>query len=102
MAGGVDDGDLELAGFELPEGDIDGDTTFTLGLELVEYPGVLEGTLSHFGGFLLELVDRSLIDTTAFVDQMTGGGRFTGIDVTDDNDVDMVFSFSHGLVSFFL
>lgn len=98
MAGGVDDGDLELAGLKLPEGDIDGDTTFTLGLELVEYPGVLEGTLSHFGGFLLELVDGSLIDTTAFVDQMTGGGRFTGIDVTDNDNIDMSLSFPHGFV----
>jgi hypothetical protein len=30
---------------------------------------------------------------------MTGGGGFTGIDVTDDNDVDMRFCFSHFSVS---
>ena len=28
-----------LGGLELPEGDIDGDTTLTLSLELVEHPG---------------------------------------------------------------
>lgn len=28
-----------LGGLELPEGDIDGDTTLTLGLQLVEHPG---------------------------------------------------------------
>ena len=32
-------GNHVLRGLELPEGDIDGDTTLTLGLELVEYPG---------------------------------------------------------------
>jgi len=32
MAGGVNDGDIVLRGFELPESNIDGNTTFTLGL----------------------------------------------------------------------
>ena len=37
----IDDtyGDHVLGGLELPEGDIDGDTTLTLSLELVENPG---------------------------------------------------------------
>lgn len=48
----TNDGDLILAGLELPEGNVDGDTTLTLGLELVKNPGVLEGTLAKFGGFL--------------------------------------------------
>merc|ERR1712158_141249 len=34
MAGSINDGDEEVLGLELPESDIDGDTTFTLGLEL--------------------------------------------------------------------
>ena len=38
--------------FELPEGDIDGDTTLTLGLELVQNPGILERTLAQLSGFL--------------------------------------------------
>lgn len=52
VTGGVDDGDHVLGGLELPQGDIDSDTTLTLGLQLVEDPGVLEGTLAEFGGFL--------------------------------------------------
>merc|ERR1712019_252812 len=70
MAGRINDGDLELVGLELPEGDIDGDTTLSLGLELVEDPGVLEGTLAHLLGLLLELFNGSLVDTAAFVDEM--------------------------------
>jgi len=89
MAWRVDDGDLVLVGLELPERDIDGDTSFSLGLQLVQNPSVLEGAFAHLGGFLLELLDSSLIDTTALVDQVTGGGRFTGIDVTDDDNIDM-------------
>lgn len=48
----TNDGDIVLRGLELPESDIDGDTTLTLGLELVKNPCVLEGTLAEFGGFL--------------------------------------------------
>jgi hypothetical protein len=48
----TNDGDIVLRGLELPQGNIDGDTTLTLGLELVKNPGVLEGTLAEFGGFL--------------------------------------------------
>jgi len=42
VSGGIDDGEDGLGGFELPESDVDGDTTFTFGLELVEDPGVFE------------------------------------------------------------
>ncbi len=45
---------------------------------------VLEGTLAELSSFLLELLNGTLVDTTALVDEMAGGGRFTGIDVADD------------------
>jgi hypothetical protein len=92
---GIDDGDFVFVGFEFPEGDIDGDTSFSFGLQFVEDPSVFERTFTHFGGFFLEFFDGSLVDTTAFVDQVTGGGGFTGIDVTDDDDVNMSLFFSH-------
>lgn len=80
---------------ELPEGNVDGDTTFTLSLQLVEHPGVLERGLSDFLGFLLELLDGSLVDTSALVDQVTGGGGLSGIDVTDNDEVNVYFFLSH-------
>jgi len=95
VTGGVNDGDVVLVGFELPEGDIDGDTSFSLGLELVQNPSVLEGTFTHFLGFLLELLDSSLVDTSALVDEVTGSRGFTGIDVADNDDVNMSLFFSH-------
>jgi hypothetical protein len=35
-------GNIVLGSLELPESNVDGDTTLTLGLELVQNPGVLE------------------------------------------------------------
>ena len=45
MSGSIDDGDVVLGSLELPECDINGDTTLTLGLQLVHDPGILEGAL---------------------------------------------------------
>lgn len=74
MPGSIDDSHVVLLGLELPESDIDGDTTLTLGLQLVQYPGVLERSLAHLLGFLLEFFDGTLVNSTALVDQMSGGG----------------------------
>lgn len=46
----TNDGDIVLGSLELPEGNVDRDTTLTLGLKLVQNPGVLEGTLAKLGG----------------------------------------------------
>jgi len=92
---GIDDGEVELVGFEFPQGNVDGDTTFTFGLEFVQNPGVLKGGFTHFTGFLLELFDGTLVDTPALVDQVTGGGGFTGIDVPDNNQVTVKLCFTH-------
>jgi hypothetical protein len=41
------------------------------------------------GTCLLKLLDGTLVDTTALVDQVTSGGRLAGIDVADNDDVDV-------------
>jgi len=99
VAGSVDDGDVVVLGLELPESDVDGDTTFALGLQLVEDPGILEGALAHLLGFLLEFFDDTFVNTTAFVDEMAGRSRLARVDVTDDDDVNVELFFSHfGLI----
>ena len=45
---------------------------------------ILEGTLAELSSFLLELFNGTLIDTTALVDEMSGGGGLAGIDVADN------------------
>jgi hypothetical protein len=81
----INDGERILWGLEFPEGDIDGDTSFSFGLEVIKNPGIFERRFTELGSFLLEFLDGSLINTTTFVDQVTSGGGFTGIDVTDDD-----------------
>jgi len=95
VAWGINDGDVVVLGLELPESDIDGNTTLTLGLELVQNPGVFEGALAHLLGFLLELLDDTLVDAAAFVDEMAGGGRLARVDVANDDDVDVQLFFTH-------
>jgi hypothetical protein len=72
----------------------------SLGLELVHDPGVLEGTLTRLGGLLLELLNGSLVDTTALVDEVTGRGGLAGVDVTDDDEVDVRLFFAHGCLCY--
>lgn len=38
---------------------------------------------------LLELFNGTSVNTTALVDQVTGGGGLAGVDVSDDDDVDV-------------
>lgn len=70
----INDGDLVGVSLKLVQGDVDGDTTFTLILLVVQDPGVLERALSHFVGFLLVLFDGTLVDTSTLVDEMSSGG----------------------------
>ena len=93
VTGSVNDGDIVLGSLELPESNVDGDTTLTLGLELVKDPGVLEGTLAELSGFLLKLFYCPFINATTLVDEVTGGSRLSGVDVADDDDVDVSLIF---------
>ena len=45
MSRGINDGDIVLGGLELPESNVDGDSSLTLSLQFVENPGILEGSL---------------------------------------------------------
>ena len=42
VARGINDSDIVLGSLKLPESNVDGDATFTLGLQFVEDPCVLE------------------------------------------------------------
>lgn len=46
-------------------------------------------------GFLLELLNGTLVNTTAFVDQMTGSGRLARVDVSDNDDIDVYLFLAH-------
>jgi hypothetical protein len=102
MSWSINDGEDGFLGLELPESDINGDTSFSFGLKFIKYPSVFERSFTHFFGFLLELGNGSLIDTTALVDQMTSRGRFTRVDMTNDDKIDVNFFFTHYVNVFFV
>ena len=95
VAGGVNDCVVTLGGRELPQSDVNGDATLALRLQLVHDPRVLERGLAHLGGLLLELLDDTLVNATALVDQVAGGGRLARVDVADDHDGHVFQFFSH-------
>jgi len=95
VTGGIDNGEVVFLGGEFPQSNINGDTTLTLGFQVIKNPSVLERGLAHLGSLLLELLDSSLIDTSALVDQVTSGGGFSGINVTDNNQRDMDLFLGH-------
>jgi len=95
MAWGINDGEVVFGSLELPERNIDGDTALPLGLELVHDPSILERGLAHISSFLLELLNGSLVNTTALVDEMASGGGLAGVDVSDDDEVDVKLFLAH-------
>ena len=45
--------------------------------------------LARLLSLLLELLDGSLVDSSALVDKMSGGGGLAGVDMANDHDVDV-------------
>ena len=50
---------------------------------------------TYFLGFLLELFDGTFVDTSALVDQVTGGGRLARVDMANNDDVDVSLLLTH-------
>lgn len=50
MSRSVDDSDVVLYRLELPQSNVDGDTTLALCLQFVQHPGVFEGSFAHLRG----------------------------------------------------
>ena len=93
----VDDREVVLARLELPQRNVDRDTTLTLRLQVVQDPRVLERALPELLRLLLELLDRPLINTAALVDEVPRRRRLARVDVANDNDVDVRLLLGHVL-----
>jgi len=98
VTGGINDGEEVLLSLELPQGNIDGDTTLTLGLHLIQHPGVLEGALTNIVGLLLKTLNGTLINTSAGVDKVSGGGGLSRIDVANNDQVNMRLFLGHDYI----
>jgi hypothetical protein len=96
VAGCVNDGVVVLGGKELLGGAGDGDTAGTLFLGAVHVEGKSERVLAEGLGLILELLHFTLGDTAVVKNQTAGGGRFTGVDVTADDNRYVDFISRHG------
>lgn len=65
---------------------------------------ILYSTLLHFRkviyllGFLLKLLNGTLVNTTAFVNQMASRSGFARIDMSNDDNINMNLLFTHFVV----
>ena len=57
--------------------------------------GVAKDASAYLLGLFLKLLNRSLVDSTALVDQVAGGCRLAGIHMADNHDVDVNFLLRH-------
>jgi len=85
----IDDSEVVLGALELPQSDVDGDSALTLSLKFVEDPSLFEGSFAHLSRFLFELLNGTLVDSTALLDQMSGSSGFSRVDVTDNYQIHM-------------
>jgi len=93
---GINDSAVVLGCLELPQSNINCDTSLTLSLELVKHPRVFEGPLVHFSGLLLEPLDHTLVNASKLVDQVARGGRLARVDVANNHNVDVGLLLTHG------
>ena len=59
------------------------------------YPCVLEGPLVHLSCLLLKLLDDTLVNTSQLVNQVTSGGGLAGVDMSNNNNVQMSLFLTH-------
>ena len=58
-------------------------------------PNSPSGPETNLSSLLLELLDGSLVDASALVDQVAGGCGLAGVDMANDHDVDVDLFLSH-------
>jgi hypothetical protein len=72
-----------------------GDTTLTLILLAIHVEGEGERTLAELLGLILQLLHLTLGNSAELEDQATSGGRLAGIDMTADDDRNVLLALSH-------
>lgn len=92
VAGGIDDSVVPLISVELLSGTRDGDTSLSLLLLSIHVEGEGERRLSKAVSLSLELLKLTLVDTTELEEESTSGSRLTRVDVTANNDRDVLLS----------
>ena len=91
VSGSVDDGEVELVGVELLVCDIDGNSSLPLLFESVHDPCEVEGSLSFLLCLFLVFLDDVGVDCTGLEQDPSGKGGFSVVDVSDDDQIHVLF-----------
>ena len=86
VSGSIDDSVVVLVGEELLGVTLDGNTTLTLLLTGIKVVSESEGGLTLLGGVSIELLHLTSGDSSLLEDKVAACGRFTGIDVSADDN----------------
>merc|ERR1719189_323358 len=95
MTGCINDGVMIRIGEELSSAALDGHTTSSLIFSFVHEKCKEKRFFSQFLSLLLQFSQISIAHTAQFEQQTSGGGGFTGIDMTHNDKTQMRFTFSH-------
>jgi hypothetical protein len=90
----IDDSVVPLISVELLGSARNGDTSLSLLLLSIHIEGESERRLAQTIGLSLELLELSLVDTAELEEQTTGSGGLTRVDVTADNDRNVLLAVS--------
>lgn len=122
MARSINDGHGVFLSVEFQQGNVDGDPSLPLSLQLVQHPGKLEGTLphlwkqkqveaseqvqdsgeskecgpAHLRCSFLKLLQPPLVNPATFVDKVAGGGGLPAVNVTNNDHVNVSLLLCHG------
>ncbi len=99
VAGAVHDGKVELGSVEPLVGDIDGDTSLTLFLQVVHNPCKFKGSLTLGLGFLAVAFDDVCRYSAGLEHHPAHGGRLSVVDVADYGEVHVGLVRCHVIVS---
>lgn len=76
---------------ELPEANINRNSSFPFILEVVQDPCVLERLLAHLPGLFLVLLELSWVNATALIDHVSCGSALARVHMADDDQINMTF-----------
>ena len=83
MARSIDGREVVLVLLQLGQPNVDRDSTLTRSLQVVKDPRVLERALAKLRRLLLKLLNRTLVNATALVDQVARRRGLARVDVAD-------------------
>ncbi len=91
----IDDRAVVFRSYEFFQVNVDGNSSVSLRFQVIKYPSETKRSFSFDFCFILEFLEFSSTDSSAFEDQMSCGGRLSRVDMSDYDEIEMWFFLSH-------